>query len=520
MLRTAFAAVFSALVLYASTAKADGPAPVSAWFAPSALKVLRDAKPAAGSESWSLSAARNEAEACQLVLSADHPVPGVRVHVSRFRKGDGTEGPVPTLFKVEYVPNVVGKTPYPDPLPPLGPLDLKPGEAQPVWISVRVPTNARPGDYAAEAVVEAGSVRKSLAVKLHVWGFALPETPTTDTAFGIDPGSIARQHGVAPGSSAAKALYARYYESLLDHRISAYAIPEDLFSEGAEAYLRDPRMTSFQIPYPADDRELQALVARLKRLGCYGKGFFYPIDEPVKKTAYDEVERISHRLQSLAPGYRWVVPFFTAPDWSKDVSAFQLMEGRVNLWCPNSHYFDTEPLTRPTMARRRAQGERVWWYVCCGPGEPYNNFFVQMKAMSHRVLFWQQKREGVQGLLYWSASYWDPSSTEDPWTNMMTVKSINPDIRGDGSLFYPGKKVGVDGPVSSQRLEVIRDGIDDFDYLTLAEKALGKPAADRAIGRIARTLSDYESDPRGLERVRIELGEALEKAIGGGHGTR
>ena len=66
---------------------------------------------------------------------------------------------------------------------------------------------------------------------------------------------------------------------------------------------------------------------------------------------------------------------------------------------------------------------------------------------------------------------------------MATVKEINKNIRGDGSLFYPGKKVGVDGPVSSQRLEMIRDGLEDFDYLELADAWLGKQVTRDFVAR-------------------------------------
>ena len=52
---------------------------VSAWFVPSTLKVMRDAKPDAASATWNLAAARNEVESCQLVLLSDRPVHGVTV---------------------------------------------------------------------------------------------------------------------------------------------------------------------------------------------------------------------------------------------------------------------------------------------------------------------------------------------------------------------------------------------------------------------------------------------------------
>ena len=70
----------------------------------------------------------------------------------------------------------------------------------------------------------------------------------------------------------------------------------------------------------------------------------------------------------------------------------------------------------------------------------------------------------------------------------------------------------IDGPVSSQRLEVIRDGIEDFEYLTLADPRLGQKAAKAYVARIARTLTDYEQDPTKLEKARRELGAELEKA--------
>jgi hypothetical protein len=45
------------------------------------------------------------------------------------------------------------------------------------------------------------------------------------------------------------------------------------------------------------------------------------------------------------------------------------------------------------------------------------------------------------------------------------MDTIGTGFYGDGSLLYPGKKVGIDGPVSSLRLEVLRDGLEAFDYL-------------------------------------------------------
>ena len=168
------------------------------------------------------------------------------------------------------------------------------------------------------------------------------------------------------------------------------------------------------------------------------------------------------------------------------------------------------------MQLRRNMGDDVWWYVCCGPGQPYTNFFVDLPGMAHRMLFWHQKRESVDGLLYWSTTYWNPASgCDDPWMSMQTVRDINPNLSGDGSLLYPGKPVGIVGPVASVRLAIIRDGIEDFDYLCLAEELLGPRAAQGYVRRLAKNLTAYETDPWKLEEVRRALGTAIESATDG-----
>jgi len=242
------------------------------------------------------------------------------------------------------------------------------------------------------------------------------------------------------------------------------------------------------------------------------------LDEPVNKDAYDRLGAIAQRLRSIEPNYRLVAPYFRGPDFDEGKTIYDYAIGQLNIWCPNEHYFDLEKRTRPFLRVRKNAGDDIWWYVCCGPGSPYSNFFVEMPAMAHRMLFWHQKRENVDGLLYWSTTYWNPANgCDDPWKTMQTVKDINPNIYGDGSLLYPGKPVGVDGPVGSLRLAVIRDGIEDFDYLCLAEELLGPRAAAGYVRRLAKSLTEYELDPAKLEKVRRDLGAAIEAAFRGRH---
>lgn len=486
------------------------------WVEHSAVKLLRTAEPPQQCRREAdLCAARREWESFQLALRSDVAVSDVNVIAGELKQIGG-KGVIPdgwiSLFRVAYVPIKDPPVPYPDPLPPLTPFDLNPNETQPIWVTVKVPAQCPAGEYRGHLSVKApGMSDIRIPIRLRVWDFSLPVTPYCTTAFGLDVAAIARIH--AADGNRLLSLRKKYYEFLLERKISTYSIPVDLKSPEAKSYLEDPRMTSYVIPYLADDAELRGLIDYLIENNWFRKGFFYPLDEPVTKESYDRLVEIAQRLRSIEPRYRQVAPFFRGPDFAEGKTIYDYALGLLNIWCPNELYLDTEKRTRPFLRARKNAGEEIWWYVCCGPGVPYANFFVDMSAISHRMLFWHQKREGIEGLLYWNTTYWNPAEgCEDPWKSMMTVKSISPSIFGDGSLLYPGTTVGIDGPVSSLRLEVIRDGIEDFDYLCMAEEMLGEQAVAGFVKRLAKTLTDYETDCWKLEAVRRDLGQAIESA--------
>lgn len=91
------------------------------------------------------------------------------------------------------------------------------------------------------------------------------------------------------------------------------------------------------------------------------------------------------------------------------------------------------------------------------------------------------------------------------------MKWIGPNIYGDGSLMYPGKQVGFDAPVSSIRLEVIRDGLEDDECLCVLEKAKGKRAVEAAIAQVVTDMKRFTRSAALLERTRRQIAEAVEK---------
>jgi len=513
----------SGILLLAALIVAGGAKVASAqyvvWPELSSRKVFRETKPPAKvAKTLSLRAARNEFENGQVVITAGSKgLRDVEVLCTPLKGPGGAEigDDNISLHRVAYIFLPALGRDYPDPLPPLTKFDVEPNQSQPVWLNVYVPRDARPGVYRATVTVSPRyGTPTTLAVVLRVYSFAIPQTPSTRTSFGIDYGHIAQKHGVEPGSDAEKRLGRAYYEMLISHRISPYHIPVDLMSPEAAQYLDDPRMTSYVIPYNDDVEKMKALVAHLRNggpvhrsLGEGGwlrKGFFYPSDEPVNEEQYKLIKAQAEKIRSVSRDLKVISPFFRDPDFAKQ-SVYDLLDGTLDIWCAVSAFFDE---TQAKMRKKQQRGQEGWWYVCCGPGKPYANFFVDFNALEHRILLWQQKKYHIQGLLYWSTTYW--GGTEDPWTDIATVKWIRDNIYGDGSLMYPGKQAGVDGPVGSIRLEMIRDGLEDYEYLCLLEKARGKRAVDRAIGQVATDMKRFTRSAPLLERVRREVAEAIE----------
>ncbi len=500
----------SAIVAAAGAAHA-APVQLAWWTTNSLQKVFPDdPAPIVRRSGLDLAAARNEVEAAQLVLRPDSAATLMTAVCSPLKpvSGKGLIQPGDLLeVRSIYLPK--HKRAYPDPLPALNlPFELKAGVAQPIWVRYRIPEKAAAGVYVGSVRLGfRGGETLDVPVRLRVWDFVVPSKPSTRTAFGVNEGLIFGQHKVKAESAEAKALIKRYYEFAIDHRISPYRLPVDVLSPEAARFANDPRVSSVCLPYSDDAAQVRKTIEAARKGGWYAKAYFYPSDEPSTKEQYDLLKKQCDTIRSVDPKAKIVSPFYCGPHFAQDKTPYELLAGMVNIWCAVSDYYKFDKAKA-----KQAAGEEAWWYVCCGPGKPYCNFFVDFEGPMHRALFWQQKMHDVEGLLYWDTTYWEEHSTKDPWQDIATVKWIKDDIYGDGSLMYPGRQVGVDGPVTSIRLETIRDGLEDYEYLTLLEKLAGRPACDAAIKRIARDMVDYEHNPARFEFARRELGEAVEAA--------
>ena len=467
---------------------------------------------------------KNEREGFQFVLRGRYEASlQYCFELSEVKNESGDTIPI-HMFKEHYIyagVNQLAGT-YPDALVPYAPnqnrLEITtPHKNQGYYFELRTAADTPAGTYTGKIKIvqreeQDGYVWVTLATlveapfTVEVVDVTFPEAPYSDTAVGLGGGQF---HALNGGGDYG-ALYQQYYDYLLDHKLSAYSLPYDILDPRADDYMSDPRVTSFQIPYPwGDDAALQAYYNKVQSNPIWArKGFFYPIDEPHHADQIQTYREITDRLTALCPGYHMVTPFYTwkFSEDGKDFDNFDIQKRRSDILCPISSIFAESGFPAALRKSVKDNGSRAWWYVCCGPTGDFCNMFIHLQGTRHRLLFWQQYQNSVTGLLYWHTTYWDKAN---PWYSSVTWNSF--ESCGDGSWLYPGRPVGVDGPVPSLRLKNIADGLEDYDLLCMAEAKLGRAYCEKKAAQLSASLTSYTLSPAKIESVRAGILRDLAK---------
>jgi hypothetical protein len=500
-----------------------------------------------------IKAARNEFEPFQIVVRAGTaPLKAVNVELSDLR-GPGNQV-IPrrhfTLYREHYL-EVTRPSPkskegagwYPDALVPfLNPLDGKPitkarfigapfevapDSNQPVWVDVFVPKDTPPGDYTGTVTVTAQNQKSvSLPIKLTVWNFTLPDTPTMRSNFGDLDGRLVKLHHTKEESPEFRVLERRYAEATAAHRlcppIPAYLMPEikpdgSIDSSASQAQLKEWtdrfHVTGFPLNLIGGDplgkdrehnlRYLQAIYAYLKKNGWEKYAYIYVLDEPNDAAAYEQVRKRGGFIHQAQPGIKVLCTEQPTPQ----DSAWGSLVGSVDIWVPLWTLFEERSATE-----RFAAGEELWSYTALCQGEkgkdtPY--WEMDFPLLDYRIPGWASWRYGITGLLYWTTVYWE--KVEDPWTNPATYVEGTSVFNGEGSLFYPGADAGFAGPVVSMRLKQIREGLEDYEYLNLLARRGDKRFADECAHRLVTSWSQWNQDPADLYALREQIAKKLEE---------
>ncbi len=459
--------------------------------------------------SYVVCVAQNATDGCHFsVLSKEGQRKNLKIEVV----GDLNKGVEIELLREEYV-SCEGAL-YPDPVfKDDGCFDLEEFKNVTYLINVSTTLETAPGNYDFKVnLYENGELYEEYNLWVKVWNFAINPEKHMDTSLGIDTRWLFKQHKTEDRD----AVFKKYYDMLLNrYHICGRFLPYDILDPRADEYMNDPRVTTFHVPYIVSDYQTSYDTSEQKMVDYYNKlktnpkwlekAMFYVVDEPQCLADYERIKAVCEKLESFYPEYKLVVPYYMDPRDGEGKRAVELMENYNIVWCPKSSLFREEWL-KDYMANRRELGDRTWWYCCWEPPLPYANLFIDMEGFYHRALFWQQYIYGIKGFLYWQTTHWKCGS---PWDVTSTVPELSYYCFGDGSLLYNGDRIGIDGPVGSLRLELMRSAIEDYHMFEMAEKAFGKEYVEEQIGRITKNVREYCDDHRLLAKVRMEIGHKL-----------
>ena len=517
---------------------------LSIWTAPGIEKIAREETiPVTCMDTIYLSLARNEYEPFQLVFRAGRPLENLKIRFKPLSNKSGVLDPSHiSMLKVEYVqikqPSDLYGTEglWPDPLPtPDGYISLEANQNQPFWLTVFAPKDQPAGIYRGEINVSADGLPDiRLPWQIEVYDFTLPDEPAIETAYGV---FVDRDyHGPIAGDQL-RETHDLYMQLCASHRISPYMpqagagidiryegnpakpqIDYTAFDRAMKRYLDLFKFTSFNmggIPGTLNGYEryteqynrlfqltYAAIQEHLREKGWLEKAYWYWVDEP-PISEYANVKKGMALLNAACPDIRRLL---TCNNEDAPIPYFY---DYVNLWVPIMDRFNEEK-----SGERQELGETVWWYVCTGPKGPYPNNFIDHPAINHRIRFWMIDKFGLNGSLYWSATYW----RQNPWE---TAMSVSPEGgtwgNGDGRLLYPPAKIKpslplVKAPVTSIRFEILRDGIEDVAYLKLLKAKFSESGLllEDTGSKLVHTMTVFEQNPLIFTVMRQRIARAIE----------
>jgi len=131
---------------------------------------------------------------------------------------------------------------------------------------------------------------------------------------------------------------------------------------------------------------------------------------------------------------------------------------------------------------------------------------IDDSPVRHRIMEWLTWKYKIGGELYFNTN--EAYAKKNPWSDVYLFGG-----NGDGTLFYPGLPDVIGGsthiPVESIRLKLIREGLEDYEYLALLKKSRGQKAADHYVDMLVLTAYDYDQDPKKLYALRDSMGREI-----------
>ena len=455
------------------------------------------------------------------------------------------------------------------------------GMNQGIWFNVNIPADAQSGEYEGKVTLTVNGENKEIPLKLKVYDLTMPTEMHNVNSFGLWYHYI--QYG--EGDKITDDTYSNYYWYLANKRITPAYIPfegcdlgiaycpedTDAYAAALVEYANNGIVSGYALPCnpvtPAgkeysiidEDMLVQLLTSMVNKnialrengdttTNLFKKAYIYAgniIDEPRDEQA-EQVKacdkviiEAKNEIKDLLDAYPDLQESLVAlkhvvtitPKVTESLFEGDDSTGGIQTWCPYISEFHSADFLAWSEQRKqstgRVNGEDFWWYNCIEPENPFPSYQLDDNLIAARTMEWMKYDFDISGHVYWSVNFWYKClsfsgggryTIRDIWNDPNTFEKAN----GDGHLIYPGSMYALNTPISTLRLESIREGNEDYEYLWMFEQKLAefneKNGTNYDCDKILSSFYDRiytgvvpKTDAVEFRAVRSELLQLLEK---------
>lgn len=404
-------------------------------------------------------------------------------------------------------------------------MNIPAGRKQPVWMTVNVPSDAKPGKYTGRMTVSSSNAKaRSLPVELVVSDHILP--PAHDWTFHLDlwqnPYSVARYAGVPLWSDAHFEAMRPVMKMLADagqksvtttimnrpwngqtedafgsmvtkiRRIDGtwlydYTIfdrwVEFMFSLGIDKQINCYSMIPWALEFDYYDQAtssnttIQATPGSQEYNEYWGsfiadfarhlksKGWFEKTMIAMDERPMESMQAVLSLIRNIEPGFKISLAGNYHEPINYEIADFS--EG----FAPKKEFPES------AKAKRKELGLTTTIYTCCAEAHP--NMFVISDPDEAAWLGWFAQAENYDGYLRWAYNSW----TLDP----LTDTRFRTWPAGDCFVVYPGGR-------GSVRFSKLVEGIQDFEKVRILRAQWQKEGNEAKLAQLTEVLKPFTSD--------------------------
>ncbi len=404
-------------------------------------------------------------------------------------------------------------------------MNIPAGRKQPVWMTVNVPSNAKPGKYRGKLTVSSSNAKsRSLPVELIVSDHILP--PDSDWAFHLDlwqnPYSVARYENVPLWSEAhfkamrpvmrmlAEAGQKSVTTTIMNRpwngqtedafgsmvtkirRIDGtwlydYTIfdrwVEFMFSLGIDKQINCYSMIPWALEFDYYDQAtssnttIQATPGSQEYNEYWGsfiadfarhlksKGWFEKTMIAMDERPMESMQAVLSLIRNIEPGFKISLAGNYHEPINHEIADFS--EG----FAPKKEFPES------AKAKRKELGLTTTFYTCCAEAHP--NMFVISNPDEAAWLGWFAQADGYDGYLRWAYNSW----TLDP----LTDARFRTWPAGDCFVVYPGGR-------GSVHLAKLTEGIQDFEKVRILRAQWQKEGNEAKLSQLTEILKSFSTE--------------------------